>query len=91
MEVALAYLLEAVMEEEEMDEEFLTLLGLTHSAWWERSLKEGIGLAQNSQGSITVSVAVSASLAELVVSTGGGRLRAELTMEELVDLQTVRV
>ena len=34
MEVALAHLLEAVMEEEEeMDEEFLTLLGLTHSAW----------------------------------------------------------
>ena len=86
MEVALAYLLEAVMEEEEMDEEFLTLLGLTHSAWWERSLKEGIGLAQNSQGSMTVSMAVSASLTELV-STGGGLLRAELTMEELLDLE----
>ena len=85
MEVALVYLLEAVLEED-MEDEFLTLLGLTHSAWWERSLKEGIGLAQNSQGSMTVSIAVSASLTELV-STGGGLLRAELTMEELLDLE----
>ena len=78
MEDALLYLLEDVME----DVGFLTLLGLTHSAWWESSLKEGIGLAQNSQGSITVSAS------ELGLAwTAVGRLSEELTIEELLDLQ----
>ena len=38
MEAALLYL-----EVEEEVEEVRMLLGLTHSAWWERSLKEGMG------------------------------------------------
>ena len=59
--------------------EGLTLLGLTHSAWWERSLEEGMGWSQNSQGSITVSGSGSMLLAV-------GLARAELTIEELVDL-----
>ena len=33
----------------------LTLLGLTHSAWWESSLVLEMGLSQNSQGIITAS------------------------------------
>ena len=77
MEDALLYLLEDVMEDV-----FLTLLGLTHSAWWESSLNEGIGFAQNSQGSITVSAS------ELGLGwTALGRLIEELTIEELLDLQ----
>ena len=76
MEDALLYLLEDVMEDV-----FLTLLGLTHSAWWESSLNEGIGFAQNSQGSITVSAS------ELGLDwTALGRLIEELTIEELLDL-----
>ena len=70
MEAALVYLDVA---------EGLTLLGLTHSAWWERSLEEGMGWSQNSQGSITVSGSGSMLLAV-------GLARAELTIEELVDL-----
>ena len=80
MEDALLYLLEDVIE----DVGFLTLLGLTHSAWWESSLKEGIGLEQNSQGNITVSAS------ELGLGWAGtalGRLCEEFTTEELVDLQ----
>ena len=81
MEVARVYLLEEVTEEV-----FLTLFGLTHSAWWESSLKEGIGLSQNSQGSITVSAE-----SELeVVWTALERLREELTIEELVDLRQAK-
>ena len=80
MEVARVYLLE-----EETEEVFLTLLGLTHSAWWDRSLKEGIGLAQNSQGSITVSAS------ELEpVCTALERPSEEFTIEELVDLQQAK-
>ena len=70
MEAALVYLDVA---------EGLTLFGLTHSAWWERSLEEGMGWSQNSQGSITVSGSGSMLLAV-------GLARAELTIEELVDL-----
>lgn len=82
MEDALLYLLEDVMEDV-MEEGFLTLLGLTHSAWWESSLNEGIGLEQNSQGSITLSAS------ELGLGwTGLGRLSEELlTMDELADLR----
>ena len=86
MEVALVYLLEEVTEEV-TEEVFLTLFGLTHSAWWDRSLKEGIGLAQNSQGSITVS----ASELELEpVCTALERPSEEFTIEELVDLQQAK-
>ena len=70
MEAALVYLDVA---------EGLTLFGLTHSAWWDRSLEEGMGWSQNSQGSITVSGSGSMLLAV-------GLARAELTIEELVDL-----
>lgn len=70
MEAALVYLDVA---------EGLTLFGLTHSAWWERSLEEGMGWSQNSQGSITVSGSGSGLLAV-------GLAWAELTIEELVDL-----
>ena len=81
MEVARVYLLEE--ETEEVTEEvFLTLLGLTHSAWWESSLNEGNGLAQNSQGSITVSASEPG-----LDWTAVGRLSEELTIEELLDLQ----
>ena len=48
MEAALVYL-----EAEEAP--VLTLFGLTHSAWWERSLVLEIGWSQNSQGIITAS------------------------------------
>ena len=72
MEAALVYLeLELV----------LTLFGLTHSAWWDRSLKEGIGLLQNSQGRRTVLDSVDSEDSPL------GLFKAELTIEELVDLQ----
>ena len=87
MEVARVYLLEE--ETEEVTEEvFLTLLGLTHSAWWERSLKEGIGLAQNSQGNITVSA--SEVVLEPVCCTALERPSEEFTIEELVDLQQAK-
>ena len=81
MEVARVYLLEEVTEEV-----FLTLFGLTHSAWWESSLKEGIGLSQNSQGSITVSAESELEL----VWTALERPREELTIEELVDLRQAK-
>ena len=49
MEAALVYL------EDELElAEVLTLVGLTHSAWWDRSLEEGMGWLQNSQGRSTV-------------------------------------
>ena len=50
IEAALVYL-----EVEEAEAPVLTLLGLTHSAWWESSLVLEMGWSQNSQGIITAS------------------------------------
>ena len=48
MEAALVYL-------EAAEAPGLTLLGLTHSAWWESSLMLEMGWSQNSHGIITAS------------------------------------
>ena len=77
MEAALVYL-----EVEEAEAPVLTLLGLTHSAWWESSLVLEMGLWQNSQGIMTTSSLESCSVTLLWVTTSAAV--ADLDSEELV-------
>ena len=73
-----------VADVEAMD---LTLVGLTHSAWWERSLVLEMGLSQNSQGIMTTSSLELFSVAlwlETLVTTSAAV--ADLDREELASV-----
>ena len=81
--------------EGEVDATDLTLVGLTHSAWWERSLVLEMGLSQNSQGIMTTSSLELLSVTLLLVTTSAAVAdldRAELvTRLMLLDLKVGRI
>lgn len=68
--------------EVDVDATDLTFVGLTHSAWWERSLVLEMGLSQNSQGIMTTSSLELLSVTLLVVTTSAAV--ADLDRLELV-------
>jgi len=68
--------------EVDVDATDLTFVGLTHSAWWERSLVLEMGLSQNSQGIMTTSSLELLSVTLLVVTTSAAV--ADLDRAELV-------
>lgn len=68
--------------EVDVDATDLTFVGLTHSAWWERSLVLEMGLSQNSQGIMTTSSLELLSVTILLVTTSAAV--ADLDRLELV-------
>jgi len=76
------YAVDDELFEVDVDAADLTLVGLTHSAWWESSLVLEMGLSQNSQGIMTTSSLESCSVTLLWVTTSAAV--ADLDSEELV-------